>query len=187
MSRLIYLTAFVFWCSGVVVDTHADNARESLLSNSPFVPYAEPKPEAPPTPPPPPVTGTLARELVFNGVLDIGGTEYYSIFDKSLNKSLLLQSGQEGARFSIVRFHADGDRSIEVTAGGRTERIPLAISDGSPIPTTLPTKANAAAQNAEARLRQAAGSARPANNTNNVNRSGNQVPRRRIIPRRQAD
>jgi len=161
-----------------------DEARESLLENSPFVPYSEPKPEPPPPPPPPPVVGNLSRELVFNGVLDVGGDTYFSIFDKSLNQSLLLKQGEEGHRFSIVRFSADGDRTIQVKSGNRVETISLASSDGSPIPTSTPAPANAAKSAAE-RLRQHS-NIRPPKSESGSSSSGRrrEIPRRRIIPRR---
>jgi len=181
-----FLTAILFATTGFL-GAQVEAPRQSLLENSPFVPYSEAKPQPPPPPPPPPVQGNLSRELIFNGVLDIGGKTFFSVFDRSLNQSLLLQQGEsQGARFEIVSFDAAGDRSINVKAGGRMERISLAASDGAPIPTSIPVSPPPAAREAEARLREATNTIRQTPNTAAKPNNTNQVPRRRIIPRRQA-
>ncbi|MGE9295491.1 MAG: hypothetical protein ACQKBV_04310 [Puniceicoccales bacterium] len=171
------LLAIIVLSPAVATVAAMDDARESLLKSSPFVPYKEPVPETVAPPPPAPVVGPLSRELVFNGVLDIGGETLFSIFDKSLNQSLLLSMNEAGSRFSVISFNASGDRSIQVKSGSRVETLSLATSDGSPIPTTMPT----ASRNIDNNLRP---SATVSGSNETAERRPPQVPRRRIIPRR---
>ncbi|MEO0793926.1 MAG: hypothetical protein AAFX93_02115 [Verrucomicrobiota bacterium] len=163
-----------------------EEARESMLKSSPFMPYSPPKKTVAAPPPKVEQAGPLSREIDFNGVLHIGEDAYFSVFDKSLNQSLLLALNENGHRFSVVSYDEAGDRSIQVKSGARVEKISLASSDGTPIPTTMISPGAQGRTNAMQNRVPPNANAQPNSNTATAGASSQNrtVPRRRIIPRR---
>ncbi|GHB91788.1 hypothetical protein [Cerasicoccus arenae] len=178
-SRVLILAPLIALAPSL---SHAalDEARESLLRNSPFVQWQPPRQEikAPPAVAP---VGNLSREVDFKGILKIEDETFINLFDKVENRSVLLglNESKDSARFKVVSYNSEGDRSIVLQAGnGQKETIYLASSDGVSIPT-------ATAQPARPTSPQTIGVDRttPAI-LNRTSSEPNTNRRRRVIPRR---
>ncbi|WP_269537978.1 hypothetical protein [Cerasicoccus fimbriatus] len=156
-----------------------EEARESMLQNSPFQKWEAPKPVVQPPPPPVAPAGALSREIVFKGAMRIGEEQYFNVFDKVENRSMLLglNDNSRGARFSVVDFSDSGDPSITLQAGnGNREKIYLAKTDGKSIPTASAAPIN---RPLPPELRP-----NPAPTTSRAASTVNTERRRRVIPRR---
>ncbi|WP_309400317.1 hypothetical protein [Cerasicoccus maritimus] len=156
-----------------------DEARESMLENSPFKKWQAPKP---PVVKPPPVTntsGALSREVVFKGTMRIGEERFFNLFDKVENRSLLMPLNDKSkGRFTVVDYKDSGDRSVVLQAGnGMRETIYLSKTDGVSIPTATPVAAQKSNIPAQLRPDVNRSVTRPGN-------SSNTERRRRVIPRR---
>ncbi|WP_309380359.1 hypothetical protein [Cerasicoccus frondis] len=163
----------------VIMRANLEEARESMLTNSPFQKWEPPAPKV--TPPPAPVapSGALSREVVFKGTMRIGENRFFNLFDKVENRSVLMEmdDNSKGARFTVVSFNDSGDRSVTLrSTSGMQETIYLAKTDGVSIPTATAAPVNS----------QVPAQLRPENNRV-INRSAstpNTERRRRVIPRR---
>ncbi|MEM8549800.1 MAG: hypothetical protein AAGF10_03340 [Verrucomicrobiota bacterium] len=153
------------------------HAESNLIKSSPFLPpgWGE-KVETPPLPPPQ-AAPLLQRHLEFKGVFDMGGTSYFSIFDRKEGKGYWLALNQLKDSFQVVRYNEEKN-SVLVRSAGRTEELVMAKGDNQPMqisgrPVAAVTQPKPTVQT------------NPNNRQANTARRGPVVPRRRIIRRQE--
>lgn len=163
---IIALAAVTYWLPAHAAD---------LSEKSPFLPagYGVKKAVAPK--PVPQANGPLSRELEFRGLIQLGDTYRFSIFNKKENKSYWITEKDPQNGISAENFDPE-EMSIEIRYNGRTERITLISASDSPLPVQK-------AQPNNARTKQNANLPRPtkASNNNQTNAKRTTIPRRRVI------
>ncbi len=151
-------------------------AAKDLKTDSPFLPPGYNTPTAAPAPPPPQVNGPLAKQLEFKGLINLGGTYRFSIFNKQTQRSYWLTQGESQEGISINNFNADS-QSVVVSMNGRSEQLSLMSASDAPLPvkTSMPTQPSKATASKQPNILP------PGLPTNNNNSSSKVPPRRRVI------
>lgn len=107
------------------------SAQVNLQSKSPFLPPNHGVVAAKPLAPAP--SGTIARQLEFRGVIQIGDEFHFSIFNKKENLGYWLKEG-ENANGVVVNDFDTGNLSLTVSKDGRSERLAMASANERPLP-----------------------------------------------------
>ena len=103
----------------------------SIKEQSPFLP---PNHGVVVTKTPTPVpSGILAREIELRGVIQIGDTFQFSVFNKKENLGYWISENESANGISVRDFDA-GDLSLTVTKNGRSERLSLVSANEKPLP-----------------------------------------------------
>lgn len=113
---------------------------EQLKKNSPFLPpgYNDPKPEVV-QPKPQAAPGLISRELEFRGVVELGGTFQFSIFNKSEQRGYWIKENSTKEGINVRNFDMS-EMSVLVQFNGRSETLNLMDSSDSPIPVNISSR-----------------------------------------------
>lgn len=185
-------SAFYLIALGTSALFAAPGAQDSnLISNSPFLPPGWGKKAPEPVKEPEVVAqGPLSRELEFRGIFEMNGETKFSIFDKTEQKSQWVPLNGATSRYSIIGFDKPS-KSIKIKSGGRVEEIPLLKPNDKPMQVVGSTTGTINSPRTTGQINRGRNTPNTTSSRVNpnprVNRSGESIPRRRIIRRSTAN
>ncbi|MGB1127815.1 MAG: hypothetical protein ACPG3X_05555 [Opitutales bacterium] len=147
-------------------------ADESLSKKSPFLPPDHGTKTSVPAQPKVQPQGPISREIEFRGVVQLGGTYRFSLFNKKQNKSYWIEEKVSQDGLSVRSFDA-GSSTVVVNVNGRSERLTLMTATDSPLPVAL--------NHSQSKLPQAPVLPPQINPPQNKNSTKRVIPRRRVI------
>lgn len=120
----------------VLASVAAAEQRQSLLSNSPFLPPGHNQPQARPTAPtPPPGPNTVTRDLELRGIYEFDGEINLSIFNRRTQVSKFITLDKRDKEVFATQFNPE-ERSARITFEGSTATLSLKTPSESPIAGT---------------------------------------------------
>ena len=151
-------------------------SADSLADKSPFLPPGHGEKAAEPVAPVQ-QQGPISREIEFRGIIQLGGTYQFSIFNKKDQKGYWLKENVSQNGISVRGYDA-ASSTVVVNMNGRSERLtmmsatdnPLPVAQAKPTPPT-PPKNNVRAPIVPPNL----------NNQNQEANSQRVIPRRRVV------
>lgn len=156
-------------------------AAKTLESDSPFLPPGYNSSKMEPVRAVPSNGAPLARELEFRGVIQMGGTYRFSLYNKKEQRGYWIPEGGSQEGISVSDFDPDS-MSLSVLSNGRSERISLSTATETPMPVAIsaPAQANRALTPTQTSQAEAspASISKPAQETSERRRV---IPRRRVI------
>lgn len=158
---------------------------KTLESDSPFLPPGYNSSKMEPLRAVPSNGAPLARELEFRGVIQMGGTYRFSLYNKKEQRGYWIPAGGSQEGISVSDYDPDS-MSLSVLSNGRSERITLSTATETPMPVAIsaPAQVNRALTPTQASQARASavplpeGAAEPEQITEERRRV---VPRRRVI------
>lgn len=169
-SKGAVITALLFFTLNIHTNLFAEG---SLSEKSPFLPPGHGIKKDVPAQPKVQPQGPISREIEFRGVVQLGGTYRFSIFNKKKKKSYWLVEKVSQDGISVRSFDANSS-SVVINLNGRSERLTLMTATDSPLPVAL----NKAQSKPLKKPVLPAQITAPQDRNNNTKRV---IPRRRVI------
>ena len=129
-------TAISTFIVAVIISTPLIGNNLELPYNSPFLPQNYGIKKMAPLPQPVRGNGLISRQIEFRGIIQLGGSYRFSLFNKKENKGYWVSENEGSNGIKAINYNPDS-MSLTLSMNGTVEQLTLISANESPLPVAV--------------------------------------------------
>lgn len=130
------MTAMTTLMVAVFMSNPLNGSNLELPKNSPFLPHDYGVKKVTPRPQPTVGNGLISRQIEFRGIIQLGGSYRFSLFNKKENKGYWVTENEGSNGIKAMNYNPQS-MSLTLSMNGTVEQLILISANESPLPVAV--------------------------------------------------
>ena len=130
------MTAMTTLIVAVFISNPLTGSNLELPKNSPFLPHDYGVKKVTPRPQPAGGNGLISRQIEFRGIIQLGGSYRFSLFNKKENKGYWVTENEGSNGIKAMNYNPQS-MSLTLSMNGTVEQLILISANESPLPVAV--------------------------------------------------